>query len=307
MLPELELSEVNVLSIDPWIRCPNCGAPVQIEPRQFEAFFTGAQISCPSCNHANDWWKTCLREISDNFMFNQAFGLVSAKSIIFHLLLRPGERTIYRLANYGIPPDAKVLYVNYTPSGPLFPVEIHGNVATATTPRHEVALWPVPLGRDHAPSETKVSVFVTWVPHSQLDDSWRNIVSAFQAYVANDYAAAVVPANVAVESSLSVTLNSYLPQYVGKERTKAFLKDAATYSHQLNVILPLLVGLLNLPSLPENIRGLLNSLRGLRNDIAHLGAPEKPIGKEQCAELLCAALFGFQYVQLLRKKLVPET
>jgi hypothetical protein len=120
-------------------------------------------------------------------------------------------------------------------------------------------------------------------------------------------ATSVVPANVAVESSLSITLNNYLPQHVGKERTKSFLKDAATYSHQLNVVLPILVGLLKLPSLPEQIRGLLNSLRGLRNDIAHLGATENPIGKEQCAELLCAALFGFQYVLLLQRKLLSAT
>jgi len=298
-----QTAETKILDIGPWARCLSCGAPIQIEDCHFEAFFSGTNIQCPSCKQSVDWWQTALREVSENFMLSQAFGLVSARSTIFRVLLKPGMRTSYRLKDFGIPSDAKVLYVNYTPSGPLFPAELHGNVATAKTSRQEVYLWPVPLGNDQDPTDTEVSVFVTWVPHSELDDSWKNMVTAFEAYVEGEYSAAVVPANVAVESSLSITLNNCLPQYVGKERTKSFLKDAATYSHQLNVVLPLLVGLLKLPVLPEQIRGLLNSLRGLRNDIAHLGATEKPIGKEQCAEVLCAALFGFQYVRLLQKKL----
>lgn len=300
-------SEPKIFDIAPWVRCPSCGAPIQIEEGLFERFFSSISIQCPSCKQPLDWWQTAFREVSENFMFNQAFSLISARSKIFRVILQPGKRTSYRLTDFGIPPDAKVLYVNYTPSGSLFPAELHGNVATAKTSRQVVYLWPVPLGNDQVPSETEVSVFVTWVPHSQLDDSWKNIVTAFEAYVASDYAATVVPANVAVELALSIMLNNYLPQYVGKERTKSFLKDAATYSHQLNVVLPLLVGLLKLPPLPEQIRGFLNSLRGLRNDIAHLGTTEKPIGKEQCAELLCAALFGFQYVRLLQLKLLSAT
>lgn len=297
----------KILDIAPWVRCLSCGAPIQIDDKNFESFFEGCDIQCPSCVQHVDWWKTALREISENFMLNQAFSLVSARSTIFPILLRPNQTASYKLTNFGIPPDAKVLYVNYTPQGNLFPAELHGNVPTAKTSRQEVYLWPVPPRNGDTPEDTKLNIFVTWVPHSQLDDSWKNMIASFEAYVANDYPSCVVPANVAVESSLSITLSSYLPGFVGKDRTKSFLKDAATYSHQLNVILPLLAGLLNLPSLPEHVRGFLNSLRGLRNDIVHLGATEKPLSKEQCAELLCAALFGFQYVLLLRKKLLSET
>ena len=49
--------------------------------------------------------------------------------------------------------------------------------------------------------------------------------------------------------------------------------------------------------LKKEIRGSKESLR------LHLGATENPIEKKRCAELLCASLFGFQYVRLLQKKL----
>jgi hypothetical protein len=278
---------------------------VQIDDTCFERYFQRVDIRCPSCTTALDWWQTARTEVSENFMQNQAFAIVSARSTIFRLVLQPNERASYRLTDFGIPADAKILYVNYTPSGTLFPVELQGNVATAKTSRQTVTLWPVPLREP--PGPTDVNVFVTWIAHSQLDESWKSIISAFEAYVGEDYTSCVVPANVAVESALSITLNSYLPQYVGKERTASFLKDAATYSYQLNVVLPMLVGLLGLPALPEHIRGSLNGLRGIRNDLAHLGTTDSTLDRERCADLLCAALFGFHYVLLIRKKLSSET
>ena len=150
---------MKILDIAPWVRCLSCGAPIQIGDWHFEAFFSGTDIQCPSCKQSVDWWQTAQREVSENFMFNQAFGLVSARSTIFRVLLKSGTRTSYRLTDFGIPPDAKVLYVNYTPSGPLFPAELHGNVVTAKRSRQEVYLWPVPPRNDQAPADTEVSVF----------------------------------------------------------------------------------------------------------------------------------------------------
>jgi len=77
------------------------------------------------------------------------------------------------------------------------------------------------------------------------------------------------------------------------------LESGATYSHQLNVVLPAFVSILKMPCLPDNIRGSLNRLRKLRNDMAHRGGLDIPIEKETAAEYLCAALFGFHYLKLI--------
>jgi hypothetical protein len=53
------------------------------------------------------------------------------------------------------------------------------------------------------------------------------------------------------------------------------------------------------PRLHEDIRGLLNRLRALRNELAHDGKPETPLKQRDAAELLVAAVFGFHYAQLL--------
>lgn len=294
------------LEIPPWVSCSGCGAPITIQDTYTTEYFDKKSVVCPSCNAVLDWWATVLREVRENFMMNQAFGPVGAQSVIFRITLRPGERTQYKLSDHGIPSDAKVLYVNYTPEGTLFPVELHGNVPTQRSLRSEVTLWPVPFGSAAETKTTDVNVLVTWVPHSQLDESWGNLVDAFEAYAAGSYHSAVVPANVAVEAALSVFLFEYLARYAGRDRVKRFLEDAATYSHQLNVLLPFVSALGGVPELPHHIRGLLNRLRELRNQIAHNGKLETLLSQGEAAELLCSALFGFRYVGLVQSRLARK-
>lgn len=291
------------IEIAPWVRCPRCGAPMTIQDAYTVAYFDKAPVRCPACSAELDWWATILREVRENFMMNQAFGPVGAQSVVFRIALRPGERTQYKLSDHGLPPDARILYVNYTPEGPLFPVELHGNVPTRRAVRNETTLWPVPPLNPADARPTEVNVLVSWVPHSQLDASWGSLVDAFEAYASGTYHSTVVPANVAVEAALSVFLFEYLGRYAASDSVKRFLDDAATYSHQLNVVLPLVSAQGGAPGLPDHIRGHLNRLRRLRNQIAHDGKPETSLSQAETAELLCAALFGFRYVGLVQSRL----
>lgn len=243
-------------------------------------------------------------------MGNQALSFIGAQTTVFTLLLRPGHRTAYRFSEHGIPAGSKVLYINYTPNGhganTLFPLEFHGNVSTLRFRTDEIVLYPVPITDDGSPEETKVSVMVTWIPHGRADESWQNLFDAFEAFIAGQYSAVIVPANVAVESSLLRLMTTYIDHFVGRKRTEDFLSNAATYSYQLNVLLPILAELNNLPRLPSHIVGNLNRLRGLRNDLAHEGTTDSPLAKQDASEVLCGALFGFHYARFLHNRLCPS-
>jgi len=294
--------------IAPWARCPGCGHPIQIEDKYVIDYFNSRPILCTNCQRSLDWWATVCREIEDNFMYNQAFAFIGARTLLFQLVLRGGQRTIYRFSDYGIPPDAKVLYVNYTSHTPdgrgYFPVEIHGNVPTRRFFMNEVALYPIPVGSGEPLPDSEVNVMVSWVPRTADDESWESLVDAFEAYGNARYPSMIVPANVAVESAMSRLLTSYLERFVSKKRTEDFLENAATYAHQLNVLLPVLGSLNGLPLIPDHVRGALNRLRDLRNDLAHAGALEQPLDHRGAAELLCGALFGFHYVRHIQQHLV---
>ena len=294
---------MDVIQFEPRIRCTNCNASLPSTAHHIDLYLRGQNPTCPDCGKILDWWIVVLREIRDNFMFNQAFAPIGATSTIFKVKLKPGEPTHYKFTDHGISSDAKVLYVNYTPNAParnaLFPLEVHGNIPTRRRIADEVTLFPMPLGEGSTHVETEVTVYATWIPHTADDNAWLSLVDAFEAYAADRYEAAIVPANVAVESTLSRFLAEYISQYASRKRIDEFLLDAATYTHQLNIIMPLVASLGGLPKLPDAIRGRLNRLRYLRNQIAHHGSTVTPLAKEDVAEVLCAALFGFRYIRLI--------
>ena len=283
----------------PWLPCTDCDNPIIVDEQYMLDYFNGLQVECQKCNAKLIWWELVKNGIIQNFMFSQAFSAIGATSTILDFFLKENERTIFKFSDYGIPETAKILRVNYTPQGGgLFPLEVHGNDASRKQRSDQVVLYPMPIG-DGEITETKVSAFVTWVEHSNIDTSWKSMISAFEAYTSDDLESAIVPANVAVESVLTPVLFNYINKHVGKDRVKRFLDDAATYSHQLNVVLPLIVSILGLPKIGDHIRGLLNKLRGYRNDIAHQGATEGNLNKEEVAEMLCASLFAFYYIKYL--------
>lgn len=239
-------------------------------------------------------------------MLTHALHAVGAKDSYFTVTITPDTYMDLDLASRGIPADAEILSVNYTPcSGGLFPVEVHGNTPRLHKPGTAIRIFSLPMeGRQREPTE--VHICVTWIPATSADDSWNHLVSAFRFFVEKRYSEAIVPANVAVESNLSILMQQALQAVAGKEKVSSFLEQGATYSHQLNVLLPLLAKLTGEPALSKNIRGLLNRLRKFRNDMAHRGTPDEPLSQDNTAPLLCAALFGFQYVRLIRDPLVAK-
>ncbi len=291
------------MNIAPWVPCTNCSAPIMVESVYIEKYFKAEPISCPNCKSEIDWWVTIQQSIREKKL-NLAFSILEAKTNLINLQLVPEQRTRVKLSENGIPPDARVLYMNYTPQeGGLFPIEIHGNVPHRRIIGDEIWVYPIPISNNNSVSTTKVSVMITWVKHSLNEISLLNITDAFEAYSINQYQDSIIPANVAVESALSKLLSKYISDIVSKKGTDNFLKNTATYSSQLNIVLPLIVATKGLTLLPDNIRGLLNRLRDLRNQIAHEGNTKNELTKTDTADILCAALFGLKYIALIGAEL----
>lgn len=287
-----------------FVPCPVCKQPLQEHSSYALEYFEGKKLTCLRCGTAFDWWDAILRLLKDVFSKFYAFSALQAKFTLLQVMLPPGKRTLVRFSEHGVPANARILHVSYTPiGGEAFPVETHSNDPVRHFVPSAVNLFPVPNVSGHT-TDQEVTIAVLWVENAGQDEAWQNLIDAVEAFAQGRYAAMVVPANVAVEAILRKCLFECLEGIASKDRLKTFFREAATYSHQLNVLQPLLALIARAPKLPNHIRGHLNRLRDLRNDLAHDGTSEVPLDKKAAAECLCGALFGFQYVRLVHPLLL---
>lgn len=278
--------------------CSECkAASFPIDSNYLRKYFFSEDIICSKCKAKLDWWSLLLRHLEWNFPF-YLYGLVGALDTLIMLKMKPNEVTVLDMSEVGIPKEAKILHIGYTPNGNgLFPLEIHGNTPIRHFTPHKISLFGRPFGEPA--TETPVAVSITWIQTFFTEDSWQNLIQAFEAYSIGKFNSAIIPANVAVESKLNQVLRLHLNKVASVDRVAEFLDTRATYSYQLNILLPLITTHLGYPKMPNHIRGFLNTLRDLRNDIAHKGKLERQLDKRQSAELLCAAVFGLGYINLL--------
>lgn len=257
------------------------------------------EIHCPSCNATVNLWDSTLRSLREAAGDFISFVAIGAQLIVFEIVMRAGVRTELRLADYGIPADARILSIIYTPYAPeeggwLHPVELHGNAPHRYIIPTILTLYPVPSPNLPHPQEVKVAVAVTWIRHFTDEIAARSLIDAFDAFAARRHDSAVIPANTAVEMKLGSLLTDAFEQVLsskdGKDRVKDFLIDGATYGHQLSVLLPFLAHRFGAPPLNEHIMGKLRRLKKLRNDVAHAGTLEATVHRSEVAECLCAAL-----------------
>lgn len=290
--------------------CPHCGkSQGEFVKINFDYFY-GARPHCIQCGSKIDWWEAILKTVKQEAnILCDVLAPIGARIILLQFFLKPGKILTINFDDHDIPEDANILEIDYSPQcdfdnqAALFPIEMHGNTPLRHTIEHKIRLYPRPIIEDRAPQETRLIVMVTWVPKTPDDEVWQYLVDAFEAYSRDHFQNCILPANVAVESKLMRLLSRYLTQFCSKKRTDDFLENGATYSHQLNVLLPLAAGQLGLPLLPDHIRGLLNRLRVHRNEVAHSGQTEQEISKDSASELIVAALFGFHYLSLFESKL----
>lgn len=286
----------------PHVVCPHCHWLLLIPEDFANDYFQGHQGSCSECGHGFDWWNVILHIIRQKTPF-LCMNVLGAQTSILRITMNPNTRTTLNLGDYNIPSDARILDVSYTSygteDGTFIPVETNTTTFRRHLIPHAIDLYPIPVA-EGTYGEREVTVGVSWLIPLMDDAAWGNLADAFQNYLHDRNHAAIVPANVAVELRLHHLLAELLDGVASRDHIESLLEQGATYSHQLNVLLPSYLRFTNAPHLPDCIRGLLNRLRKLRNRMAHNGKLKEPVGDNEVTEYLCAALFGVHYLDFVR-------
>ncbi|MBK8998674.1 MAG: hypothetical protein IPM35_23375 [Myxococcales bacterium] len=290
----------------PWVPCSECGAIVPYVLGVLEAYVAGHRVPCPLCKRPVLWWKAVLEGIEKHFHFGQVMAMAGCRTLLFEVEVPPEQTVEVNLADRGVPDNAEIVYMNLTGRGGVWPLMVHGNDAIRDPLGAKFWLY----GRPHKdPAEGLghgVGIMATWFVRSPDDTVVRHLVDAARHYQAERFDAVVVPANVAAEASLTPVLTHFFERYAGKGHVEEMLEKGATYSHQLNVLMNVAAEVLGAPRLDDHIRGLLNRLRKLRNDIAHEGKC-KGQTRTDAAEHLAAAFFMVRYAKVLGDHMVaPE-
>ncbi len=128
-------------------------------------------------------------------------------------------------------------------------------------------------------------------------------MSAFDAFTYWHYDRVIVPAQSAVEITTMPIIRELLMRHASADHVKRFMGDRLSFGNVVNVILPFMSGQAGIPKLSDKIRGSLNILRRIRNELVHEGLGGSKITAQQGAEGLCAAVFGSEYAKYAAPKL----
>ena len=290
------------------LMCFECGALAQIEREDGVVRDTllGNPPRCTKCGSPIDVWK------NTRFAMQQGDGLaiaaqVGARHTAIWYRLGVGEIARFDLRDKSVPADAMILRVVHRASlaDGLGIVDLDAT-DSARLPGPTVRVLGVQLAETEA-TDMQAQTTVTWALHDADDDGRRSLNRALLAVANGRPDEAIIPANIAVEVTLGRVVAEHLRALrISEKRIDPFLSDAATYSHQLNVVLPLVLATTSAPPMSDGLRGTLNRLRGLRNDAGHTGRTKEPLTGEIVGECVAGAVFGFHYVRLAADFLAEE-
>jgi hypothetical protein len=297
--------KIEVVAYGGGVPCPDCfrsvGTISEVAPRFFE---TGS-FPCGQCNREVDVWEASHRLVSKTGASFNGLTSLGAATTTFRFELRRNEWKEVDFSQYGVPEDAALLQVSFYPQRHdcCFPFICQKQFSPKPLERKvQVFGQPLPEGKAQ---EVAVAATVTWVPsHDDYKESWIYLTEAFDAWASQKYWHVILPAYVAFEIALMRFVKTSMERRLSKERISDFVRDGLTSSVSLNVVLPLLCDLSSVKRLPDPIRGELNRLRKLRNELVHDGLGKDAISKQLASELLCATVFGFEYLRYAESSLL---
>jgi hypothetical protein len=221
--------------------CFECDGLVHVEREEsvVQDTLLGNPPRCAKCNSPIDVWK------NTRFAMEQGNSLVIAAQVgarhtTIWYRLGVGEMKAFDLRDKGVPADAMILRVAHSAAlaDGLGVVDLDAT-DSARVPGLAVRVLGVRLSESDA-TDMQAQMAVTWALHDADDDGRRSLNRALLAIASGRLDEAIIPANVAVEVTLARVLAEHLRGLrISERRIDPIMTDAATYSHQLNVLLPL--------------------------------------------------------------------
>jgi len=289
--------------------CPKCYYVFPPISESAPAYFAQGHVICKECNELADLWDVVLARVTAPHPTAVSLVSLGVTSTHFDRRIEAGRYLEVDLTEVGVPKDAAVLQAGYTTQGvqgegAVFAREVHGNVPTRRIMDNVLRLTGVAgiSGDGTVGTVSRVLIWVTWVPYSE-DAGWSYLVSAFDAFTYWHYDRVIVPAQSAVEISTMPIIRELLMRHASADHVKRFMGDRLTFGNVVNVILPFVAGQAGIPKLPNKVRGSLNTLRRIRNELVHEGLGGNRITAQQAGEGLCAAVFGSEYARFAGPKL----
>jgi hypothetical protein len=285
------------------VPCPNCVFSLGPFEVTAELFFADGKVNCKNCSSEVDLWQASVKFASISSPGSMTVASLGATQTHFAFDLKAGERKEIDLESFGVPKGATTLGLVFTPHGSCFPIAMHANNVLIRFLGPKMWVYGVPFGL--GTDDGRVSGFVTWIRRELGTEGYQYMVDAMEAMSAKRYRYAVLSCHVAFELEVMSLVRTSLERHASKEKVEDFLVRELGVSNATNVVLPQVCGTAGIPLMPDEVRGALNRLRGLRNKIVHRGIPDEAVTEKVAAEMLYAAMFGFEYVRFARKRLFP--
>lgn len=282
----------KVTLLNPLVFCLKCKRPNTISANFFESFFAQVLESCNGCGGVINDFDTIHYQLTLNFLNNNPFYLIYAQSCFIQIGLESEKQFTLDLIDFGIPSEAKIIYINYTPTGDLFPLEMHGNVPVRNSINHCINLYPVNLLKTEAKTGG-VNIMVSWL--SVKDEIYLSMLEALEYFVVKKYTSMIIPLHTCMEALLDRYLIKYLKVNFNKEIT------TLNYYNKLHILLPMSLEKNEL-SLVKDAISDLDDLRDRRNKLVH-SKKVKSLQDDVCIKLLASSIFIFYFLQAKIKNL----
>ncbi len=302
----IEARSIRIITKGWGIPCSHCKHAFPPLAEVAPTFFESGRVVCSHCNRNVDLWKAACALAREPGASSFTTTSLGAEQTSFLFELARGEHKELDLIAFGVPADATLLQLIFTPQGgDCFPILKHANSVSVRPLQTKMYVFGMPMDMGEAPGKP-ISALVTWVRPADDTESWIYLAEALDAMASRRYWHVILPGHVAFETSLMRVVKQGMEQRISKERVRDFLKNGLTSSVALNIILPLLCDLSGVKRLSDVIRGELNRLRDLRNQFVHEGLKKEEVSERLAGELLSAAVFGFEYLRYAGPRLVTQ-
>jgi hypothetical protein len=287
--------------------CKNCLFTLPVLDRLAPDYFEGRPIVCENCHESIDLWDCTLSQFRTPEV--PFLGLISAGSTQSGFLfdLAAGESRELDLTEHGVPADALILDISFTPQGGnCLPLMVHANRAYIRTVGTKFWVYGRPI-LDCTSEPGRISARVVWVKKDNDSPSGSYLLDALDAAAGRRWSNVVLSSYIAFEVTLMPLVTKSMRKFVSKKRVENLLPNEISSSSAWNVLLPILLAANSVPAAPEPVSDALNSARKLRNRIVHEGLSEPEVNENAAGNALCASLFGLAYLRYVSPRLLWES